>query len=210
MEHARLLCMLVLDTAPANGVSLATMFQSGLQTLARRLAELPRARDAVDIGVITYGSPSVAVDFTSANHLNVTSLPAGHEHNLGAALRTALDITASRKSSLKRTAVACYKPWVVLLSHGDPNDSWGTAADQIHALHAFDALTMFAVGVNGADIATLSEISVADALPVGLQGLDAFFIWLAEALESVAQTAPPPVPETVSVPPPTWASKPSS
>ena len=99
--------------------------------------------------------------------------------------------------------------WVFLITDGAPTDSWRHAASLVHDGDNDErkSFSFFAVGVEGANMEILAQISRREQLK--LQGLPFrdLFAWLSSSLGGVSRSTPG---TQVLLPPPTgpsgWAS----
>ena len=118
---------------------------------------------------------------------------------MGEAIETGLGMLASRKSEYRANGISYYRPWVFLITDGEPTDEWQAAADRVHRAEQDRALAFFAVGVQGANFDILQQIAVRS--PLRLDGLRfvELFLWLSRSQRGVSaskvgeQTALPPV-----------------
>jgi uncharacterized protein YegL len=93
-----------------------------------------------------------------------------------------------------------------MITDGGPTDTWHAAAQRVRTGEQRKAFAFFAVGVSGADMATLARICAPERPPLRLQGLQFrdLFQWLSNSLGGVAKSRPG---EVVALPAPTgWAS----
>jgi uncharacterized protein YegL len=97
---------------------------------------------------------------------------------------------AQRKQLYRTNGVPYYRPWIFLISDGAPTDAWKTVAKRIKAEEQKQSLSVFAVGVAGADMATLAELSVRKPLPLQGYSFREMFMWLSNSLVSVSQSQP--------------------
>lgn len=111
---------------------------------------------------------------------------------LGAGMRLALKLIRNRKDELRTEGVHLFRPWIVLISDGAPNDDgWELAADAAVAEERRKGVVVYPIGVKEeADMTVLSRFSV--RRPLKLRGLDfrALFQWLSTSLGSVARSQP--------------------
>src|SRR5207249_728084 len=109
---------------------------------------------------------------------------------MGTAIQQALDLLDIRKGQYKTNGVAYYRPWVFLITDGAPEGEPGLAirqaAERIRAEEAIKRVAFFAVGVEGADMTKLAELSPRPPLRLkGLRFVD-LFIWLSRSTQQVA------------------------
>jgi uncharacterized protein YegL len=109
---------------------------------------------------------------------------------MGAAIQFALDELEGRKRAYREAGISYYRPWIFLITDGAPTDSWTKAAKRIREGEDANAFALFAVGVEGADMETLSKISVRP--PMKLDGLKfaELFRWLSNSLKAVSRSSP--------------------
>ena len=107
---------------------------------------------------------------------------------MGQAIHLALDKLQERKDRFHQIGLDYYRPWVFLITDGAPTDDWRPAAERIRREESGKAVAFFAVGVEQADMKTLSEISLRQ--PLKLKGLQfrQLFIWLSRSMTKVSQS----------------------
>ncbi len=122
---------------------------------------------------------------------------------MGSAVHRALKLLRERKEIYKQNSLDYFRPWIFLITDGKPTDEWRLAAQQIKEEEARRGLLFFSVGVEGADLDTLSQFSD-QRQPVKLKGLafEELFQWLSASLSAVAHSKPG---EMVPLPAVGWA-----
>ena len=78
-----------------------------------------------------------------------------------------------------------------LITDGGPTDSWQAAANAVREGEASKQFAFFAIGVQGANMDILKQISSARK-PLSLSGLKfrELFTWLSSSLQSVSRSTP--------------------
>ena len=146
---------------------------------------------SVEIAVITAGAKITEIlPFTTANNIDgITEFSAYGCTPLGQATELALKRLEQRKKEYKRSGIAYYQPWLVIISDGAPTDSYSAAAQQAKALSEQRKLVVLPIGVDGADLNILGQFSSRGAKK--LQGLkfNEFFEWLSASMSQVSASA---------------------
>jgi uncharacterized protein YegL len=166
------------------------------------------AMQRVELALVTFGPVQIVSEFQTPDFFEPPNLSASGDTPMGSAINEALDLLEARKATYKQAGVAYYRPWVFLITDGGPTDYWQAAAQRVRQGDSPErkAFSFFAVGVEGADMAKLTEICSPNRPPLKLKGLSfrELFSWLSSSLGGVAKSQPV---ETVNLPPPTgWSS----
>lgn len=144
----------------------------------------------VEISLITFGPVRRLTDFQSPDVFRPPQLNAEGDTPMGAAIEKAIELINERKASYKQNGISYYRPWIFLISDGEPTDHWQRAADLVRAGEQAKAFAFFAVGVEGAKFDVLGRISMRQ--PLRLNGLRfrEMFMWLSASLSSVSRSTP--------------------
>ena len=201
-------CLLLLDTSTSMRGRPMAELNEGLQTFKAQLMADEMATQRVEVGIVTFGPVRVHTQFQTAEAFAAPTLQANGDTPLGAAIDQGLDLLDARKRAYKEAGIAYYRPWIFLITDGAPTDAWRQAAARVREGDnaARKAFSFFAVGVEGADMAALTQICAAERPPLKLQGLNfrELFTWLSSSLGGVAKSQPG---QLVALPPPTgWLS----
>ena len=183
-------CLLLLDVSGSmNGRPLDEL-NAGLTTFKDELASDVLAMKRVEVGIVTFGPVKVESPFTSASTFYPPTLQAQGVPPIGAAITQALNMVEDRKSDYRSNGISYYRPWVFLITDGAPTDSWQAAADAVREGEASKKLAFFSIGVKGANMDILRQISVRE--PLSLDGLKfrELFSWLSSSLRSVSRSTP--------------------
>lgn len=201
----RCACVLLLDTSGSMQGAAINALNEGLRAFATDVAADPLARQRVEVAVVTFGGAvQVVNEFATVANFTPPTLGADGGTPMGHAVEVALDRLEARKESYRTNGVPYYRPWVFLVTDGQPTDDWKAAAQRVHDAEEANGLAFFAVGVEGADMATLAKIAV--RTPLRLQGLafTELFLWLSRSQRQVSSSRPG---DHLSLPPVQgWAS----
>ncbi len=201
-------CVLLLDTSGSMKGEPIEALNKGLETFKEHLLKDSLASRRVELAVVTFDNEiRVAQDFVTVDRFEVPVLTAQGQTYMGGAIQKALDMVQARKTQYRANGVAYYRPWVFMITdgepQGEPDQVVQQATQRLKADEAAKRVAFFAVGVEGANMTRLSEIVV--RTPVKLLGLNfvEMFVWLSKSMEAVAQSR---TDEQVALPPTGWAS----
>jgi uncharacterized protein YegL len=197
-------CLLLLDVSGSmRGQPLAEL-NAGLAAFRDELAADTLAMKRVEIGIVTFGPVQIALPFQGATSFCPPNLVAQGDTPMGSAITQGLDLVRQRKIEYRANGISYYRPWVFLITDGGPTDQWHSAAMEVQEGEASKAFAFFAIGVQGADMNTLQQISVRTPLQLnGLRFRD-LFSWLSSSLRSVSRSTPGT--EVPLQPPQGWAT----
>jgi uncharacterized protein YegL len=196
----RVACALLLDTSASMGVAThegraaIDELNLGYDRLREALGEDPLARKRTEIGVVTFGgSVQLAVPFTEGRDLQPQTFTASGNTPMGEALELGLDQLTARKQSYKNAGLEYFRPWLFVITDGAPTDGqrFEAAAARVREAEQKKGVAVFAVGVEGADMATLAKLSDL-RVPLVLKGLEfvKMFEWLSASMATVSQSRP--------------------
>ncbi|MFT6223968.1 MAG: hypothetical protein ACJA1F_001814 [Paracoccaceae bacterium] len=186
----RCACILLLDTSSSMGGVPISQLNEGLKAFQNEIKEDSLASKRVEVAIVSFGPVTVEQDFVSAIDFNAQSLEAQGTTPMGAAVETAVRMLKERKATYKTNGTHYYRPWVFLITDGAPTDNIQEATALIHAGEADKSLMFFPIGIEGADMNALKQMSVRE--PLKMKGLmfREFFLWLSASLGSVSQSSP--------------------
>ena len=124
---------------------------------------------------------------------------------MGTAIRDALGRLTARKESYRSNGVAYYRPWVFLITDGEPTDEYLSAAQEVRSGEERGAFSFYAVGVNNANMTKLAQIAPPHRPPVKLDSLRFrdLFVWLSKSMRTVSQST---IGDKVKLEPLGWAT----
>lgn len=182
-------CLLLLDTSYSmNEGNKLTDLNVGLVAFKDELEADPMAMKRVEIAMVTFGPVRVESDFVPVDRFYPPKLRADGETPMGEAIVTGLDILSQRKALYRANGISYYRPWVFLITDGDPTDDWQQAAEMVRAGEEAKAFSFFACGVQGANMARLAQVSVRTPLRLRDTKFRELFRWLSSSLSAVSKS----------------------
>jgi len=168
-----------------------------LQTFRDELYNDSLAMKRVEVAVVTFGPVRVMQNFITVDEFRVPTLEASGNTPLGHAVEQGLMLLKDRKKILRSNGIKLFRPWIFLMSDGEPTDNWKHIPQVIQTGEENKSFSFFALGVHDANFNILRDISVRE--PMKLSGIRfrEFFLWLSASLKNVSRSNPG---DTVSIP----------
>jgi uncharacterized protein YegL len=182
-------CVLLLDVSGSMQGQPIRELNDGLAVYKDELSADSLAAKRVEVALVTFGGQvNVASEFSTVEQLTVPTLAASGDTPMGAAISQGLDMLRARKEQYRSNGIAFYRPWVFLITDGGPTDEWKAAAAQVKEGEARKSFAFFSVGVQGARMDILNQISSRE--PLKLQGLRFrdLFQWLSNSQQAVSKS----------------------
>ena len=163
---------------------------SGIATFAQELKADQLASLRTEVAIVTFGSGSaMPQDFVTADRFNPPTLVANGVTEMSAGINLALDKIEERKQMYRDNGIDYYRPWLFLITDGAPTEMpevVNAASERLKQAENEKRVAAFSVGVEGADMDLLTEIS--PRRPLMLKGLEfsSMFVWLSQSMSRVS------------------------
>jgi uncharacterized protein YegL len=185
------LCVLVLDVSGSMNGTPITELNNGLQSFYKEITDDDTTSQRLEVSLITFNhivttvqEPALVENFT------MPKLTANGATAMVDAVNAAIDKVQARKDWYKSTGQNYYRPWVILMTDGEPDDGQDVAslANRIKADTAAKRYAFLPIGVQGANMSILNQIA-GDIPPMPLQGakFSQFFKWLSASMGTVVK-----------------------
>lgn len=190
-------CVLLLDTSGSMQGDSIEELNRGLQMFRDEIFNDSLSLKRVEIAVVTFGPVRVLQDFTTADLFRPPRLEASGETPLAAAVTRGLQLLRARKQILRDNGIKLFRPWIFLLTDGEPTDNWQQLPQLIREGEETKSFSFFALGVREANFDVLRQIAVREPLKLSGVRFREFFLWLSASLKNVSRSNPG---DTVPIP----------
>lgn len=188
--------VLVLDRSGSMFGEPIQALNDGLKLLEKELKSDVIAAKRVRLLIIEYGGYDkceVVGDWCDAMDFTAPVLEANGTTPMGQAVISALDEIEAEKERFKQAGVAYTRPWMFLMSDGEPTDNWQDAANLCCQAEANHKVAVFPIMVEGASAKVMGAFSNRGVNGVKLlKGLqfNELFLWLSASMQVVSQSTP--------------------
>jgi uncharacterized protein YegL len=166
-------CMLVLDASMSMGTKDADsglprieLLNRGIQTLNDELRNDEKALVRVQIAAVVVGgvkdNARIIMDWTDGVDFAPFTLKAGSRTPLGAGMLLALQMIEEQKKELRSHGITYHRPWMFVLTDGEPTDTsatWQEACKATHEAEAAKKVLIYSIGVGEFNFAKLAELT---------------------------------------------------
>ena len=188
--------ILLLDTSSSMEGAPIDELNEGLRQFLRETKADEAASRSVELEVITFdNNANREMPFTTIGDVSEYPNPlvADGFTAMGAGIRMALHDLKERRKLYRNNGISSYRPWVVLMTDGGPNDyNWEDAAEEMRQQGENGKIQYIGIEIGDeADHETMCQILPSQPGPVKLRGLrfKQFFRWLTDSLKSVSASA---------------------
>ena len=200
-------CVLVLDGSASMAGEPIHQLNAGLHTFEAQLKGNPLTALRVQVLVIVANGAAraeVVADWCDAIDFAPPTVRADGSTPLGAAMALALQQVEDQKAAYDAYGISSTRPWILLLSDGEPNDpGWERVAEQCRRAELDKRCVVFPIGTRDADLDALGRFSVNPAKQLEGLNFSDLFVWLSRSMTAVSQSAPG---ATVQLPATSWES----
>lgn len=215
-------CLLVLDlsvNSAADAIDVAapaSQLNEGLRLLQDELHANPAAQHNIEISIINAGGPGqdaqLLQDWANAAEFQPPPVAGGGLSHLAQGMRLGLQHVEQRKLHLRRSNVACTRPWIMMVSNGridEPDDLWENVSRDCKRAERERRCVIFPILLDGgsremqqkmrAMVQQMTATRMATMVP---DSFPRYFRWLAASLTATSRSSSG---NPVRLPPADWA-----
>lgn len=183
------LCVLVLDVSGSMRGKRIEELNKGLQDFYNEISADETTSQRLEVSIITFGSFAKTIQTPKlVENFTMPTLTAEGSTVLVSAVNQAIDLVEERKNWYKSTNQTYYRPWIILMTDGEPDDDQNVdkLSERIKQDTQNKRYAFLPIGVEGANMNVLSKIQ-GDIKPMKLQGtkFSSFFKWLSASMGTI-------------------------
>ena len=182
--------ILLLDTSYSMEGEPIKQLNAAVRQFLRETADDEAASMSVELEIIKFDDGAeVVMPFTQICDVkSYHDLTLGPCTSLGAGLTLAKKELKARRKLYQEAGISSYKPWLIVMTDGDPNDAWQQPADDM--LKLSEKMGIMYLGIGLGDMANMELLGEIIPDTCRLQGLKfkAFFRWLTDSLKCVSSS----------------------
>ncbi|TAE70061.1 MAG: VWA domain-containing protein [Bacteroidetes bacterium] len=187
------LCVLVLDVSGSMDGEPIKQLNQGMQSFYQDIKENSTTANRLEVCLIEFASSvNVLIEPSLIENFTMPNLTTKGSTALVDGVRKAINKVEERKNWYKQTKQKYYRPWIILITDGEPdsNQDVDGLAQEIKQGITNKTFFFFGVGVEGARMEILEQISDTNMPPAMLQGLkfSEFFKWLSASMSTVTSS----------------------
>lgn len=175
------------------GVSKIDLVNEGLQRFYNDICEDESTSQRLELSLITFNDNVQVIQKPALpENVSIPELKCSGDTALADAVNEAINIVESRKNWYKQTGQPYYRPWIILMTDGEPNKDQDidSLSRRIKNDTANKKYAFLPIGVEGADMTILQKISGNGMDAVKLKGMRfaEFFRWLSASMGTITKS----------------------
>lgn len=174
------------------GVTKLDLLNEGLQSFYNEICADDTTSQRLELCIITFNDyVQVIQEPALPENVTIPELQGEGDTALADAVNEAIDKVEARKQWYKSTGQPYYRPWIILMTDGEPNagQDIDSLARRIKSDTAAKKYAFLPVGVDGADMEVLQRIAGSGMNATKLKGMRfaQFFKWLSASMGTVTK-----------------------
>lgn len=188
------LCVLVLDVSGSMAGRPIEQLNQGLKDFQKQLQDDFVAAQRIEVAIVTFGSTvDIVVQPTLSADFEIPDLKTSGSTKLVDGVRMAINVVEERKNWYKSTGQPYYRPWIMLITDGEPDNDQDIVGLSNEIKNKVDnkGFLFYAVGVENYNHNKLLQICHPASPPLLLKGLEfkELFKWLSASISMLSKSA---------------------
>ena len=174
------------------GIMKIDLLNQGLHDFYNEIISDETTSQRLELSIITFNdNVQVVQEPALPENVIVPELHGDGDTALADAVNEAIDKVEARKNWYKQTGQPYYRPWIILMTDGEPNagQDIDSLARRIKSDTAAKKYAFLPVGVEGADMSVLQQIEGEGMRATKLKGMrfGQFFKWLSASMGTITK-----------------------
>lgn len=150
-----------------------------------------KTKDILDVAIIEFNDHINTVqEFVPIEFMQPVNLTANGGTTMSPAIEKAMELVDERSRFYRRMGTEPYKPWIVLISDGEPWDSIDEVSQKVSEMSEKGKLALWALSIPGANNEILHKLAGRRVLNLAGYDFSGFFDWVNKSMRAVSQSAP--------------------
>ena len=174
------------------GIMKIDLLNQGLQDFYNEIVSDETTSQRLELSIITFNdNVQVVQEPALPENVIIPELHGDGDTALADAVNEAIDKVEARKNWYKETGQPYYRPWIILMTDGEPNagQDISSLARRIKSDTAAKKYAFLPIGVEGADMSVLQQIEGEGMKATKLKGMrfGQFFRWLSASMSTITK-----------------------
>jgi len=182
-------CVLLLDTSSSMTGHPISSLNKAINTFKEQTSMDELAKKRVDIAIVEFNTnANVVQDFTPLSQMKPVSLEATGTTSMGEGINLAIDKVKERTRFYASMGTPCFKPWIFMITDGEPTDDVSDARLRIideESKGAHGKLKFWAIGVPGYN-PTVMTMLTKRCIALDEASFEGIFDWLSESMVAIS------------------------
>jgi uncharacterized protein YegL len=190
-NESHMACLLLLDISGSMAGQPITALNNAINGFKADVLKDPSTSAILDVAIVAFNNKTnIVQEFVPIEMMQSVNLQAAGGTEMTTAIETAINMVTERSRFYLQTGTQPYKPWIVLISDGQPQDSIDSIANTIQMMEEKNKLKFFSLGVEGYDPQTLHKLSGQKVMKLTGYDFSSFFSWVGKSMRAVSQSSP--------------------
>lgn len=193
--------LFLLDTSGSMAGMPIEELNNGINRFKQQVCQDEKTKAILDVAIIEFNSNwKVLQDFVPVQYMETQSLEARGSTYMKDALDKAIQMVDERSRFYRRSGTEPYKPWIVLISDGEPFDNPEELESKINEMVSKEKLAFWSLSVPGANNELLHKLSGKRVLNLDDYDFKGFFDWVNKSMRAVSTSSPGEKPKGEALP----------